>query len=83
MSITWVKTGKSVSAEGTTITYQGVGTDLSIESRKRHIPHAGRSGTWDHTTYFVLKAGKELKERYSLRDAKEWAEVLPEPFRAV
>ena len=65
-----------MSAEGTTITYRGKGTRFTIESRKRHIPHANGDGTWDHTTYFVLEDGRELKEYWSLRDAKEAAEVM-------
>lgn len=72
----WVKISKTVNMEGTTITYAGLGTDLTIESRKRHIPHANGSGTWDHTTYWVMRDGKEVKERYSLADAKEFAEGL-------
>lgn len=71
----WERTGKSVSAEGITITYQYVGTEYSIESRKRYIPHAGgRPGTWELTTYFILKDGKEVIERFSLKDAKEYVE---------
>ena len=74
----WIKTVKTVSAEGTTITYRRLpntdNTDITIESRKRHIPHANGIGTWDHTSYFVLKDGKELVEKYSLADAKEYAE---------
>ena len=77
--ITWIKTGKTVNTEGTTIFYTGKGTDFTIESRKRHIPHAnGRSGSWDHTTYFVLRSGNELIEKYSLADAKEYAEKMAE-----
>ena len=71
----WKKLGKTVSAEGTTVIYEAAGTGYRIESRKRHIPHANGIGTWDHTTYFVLLNGKELREEYSLRRAKEWAEV--------
>lgn len=73
-AIRWEKTGREVNAEGTTIIYSGSGTTLTIESRKRHIPHANGIGTWDHTSYFVLDDGKELAERYSLKDAKEYAE---------
>lgn len=76
MEIKWIKAGRTVSAEGTTVIYQGEGTTITIESRKRHIPHANRSGTWDHTTYFVLKDGKEIIEKYSLKDAKEYAENM-------
>ena len=75
----WIKEGRTVSSEGTTVTYRAEGTDITIESRKRHIPHANRCGTWDHTSYFVLKAGKELKECHALRDAKEYVETQIEP----
>ena len=72
----WIKTNRTVSLAGTTVTYHAVGTDFQIESRKRHIPHAnGKPGTWDYTSYFVLKDGKELTERYSLTDAKEYVEA--------
>ena len=74
--IGWIKTGRTVNSEGTTITYSGVDTNLAIESRKRHIPHANRAGAWDHTSYFVLKDGKEVAEKWSLRDAKVFAETL-------
>lgn len=71
----WKKVGKEVSAEGTTITYAAEGTTFQIQSRKRHIPHAGgRSGTWDHTTYVVTCRGFDVKTFYSLSDAKEWLE---------
>ena len=45
-----------------------------MQSRKRHIPHANGGGTWDHTSYWVLCDGVELKEKMRLMDAKEWAE---------
>ena len=72
----WIKEGRTVSPKGTTITYRLVGTMYSVESRKRHIPHANRSGSWDHTTFFVLRDGRQLIEKYSLKDAKEFAEQL-------
>lgn len=72
---TWAKTGRTVGPEGTTITYTDLReTGLTIESRKRHILHANGSGTFDITTYWVLRDGEDLKQRYTLRDAKEWAE---------
>lgn len=38
---TWAKTGRTVGPKGTTITYTDLReTGLTIESRKRHIPHA-------------------------------------------
>lgn len=72
----WEKIERSVSSEGTTITYRGAGTNLIVQSRKRHIPHANGIGTWDHTSYFVLLDGKELIEKNSLTDAKKFAESL-------
>ena len=74
--IKWTKMGKTVSQEGTTITYEAVDHPITIESRKRHIPHANGIGTWDHTSYFVIFLGKEVAEKYSLKDAKEYAEEL-------
>lgn len=76
MAIKWTKARKEVTAVGTTITYTGEGTDLIIQSRKRHIPHANGEGTWDCTSYFVVRDGVDLKERWSLRDAKEYAETV-------
>lgn len=35
-----------------------------------------RTGTWDHTTYFVIGDGVELKEKWSLKDAQRYAEEL-------
>lgn len=71
----WTKTGKSVTPDCTTIEYSS-GTNVTIESRKKKIPHANRPGTWEHTTYFVLVDGKEVVERHSLKDAKEHAEEI-------
>lgn len=70
----WIRTSKSVSKDCTTITYTLNGTDLKVESRKKKIPHANRNGAWDHTTYFVLQSGKEIKELWTLKAAKEYAE---------
>lgn len=72
--ITWENIEKTVNSEGTTITYRGLGTTMLIQSRKRHIPHSNGAGTWDHTTYWVLDNGKEIYERYALKEAKEYAE---------
>ena len=74
--IRWLKLSKTVTAEGTTIAYWGNGTKITIESRKRHIPHANGSGTWDHTSYFVLNNGEEVVEKQSLTAAKEYAETI-------
>ena len=72
----WIKEGRTVSPRGTTNTYRLVGTMYSVESRKRQILHANGSGTWLHTSYFVLRDGRQLVEKYSLKDAKEYAEQL-------
>lgn len=80
MALRWQKSGRSVTPDGTTITYtawQGCkNTGVTIESRKRHIPHANNVGTWDHTSFFVLKDGKELTEKQSLAYAKTFAEEI-------
>lgn len=83
----WEKVERIENEEGTTIRYQLPGTVYAIESRKRHIPHASREGTWDHTTYVVMKKlgekvtpwmfvreFKDVKTFHTLIDAKEWAE---------
>ena len=73
----WEKIEKTVNAEGTTITYEAEGTNrqLIVQSRKRHIPHANRPGTWDHTTYHVIVRGQEAPRCWqSLTDAREAAE---------
>ena len=73
-AIDWIKLKTRKDEEGTTVIYQAVGAEsLTVESRKRHIPHANGVGTWDHTTYWVLIDGREIKEYYSLKDAKEYA----------
>lgn len=74
----WKKMGKTVNAEGTTITYWADTMPVTIESRKRHIPHANGVGTWDHTSYFVIWKGHDVKEFMSLTDAKEYAKELEE-----
>jgi hypothetical protein len=72
----WIKTGKTFSSEGSTVAYTlDEAPEMTIESRKRQIPHASRSGTWEYTSYFVLRDGEELIEKHSLRDAKEYAEA--------
>lgn len=79
MEMKWGIYDRREGPEGTTITYIPAWEPESrwaIESRKRHIPHANGSGTWDHTSYFVLKDGKEVTEKYSLKDAKEFANSL-------
>lgn len=76
--MTWEICSRSIGREGTTITYiprWKPESGWKIESRKRHIPHANGSGTWDHTSYFILKDGKEVLEKNTLKAAKEYAEM--------
>ena len=74
----WIKREKTVNSEGTTITYQADSCPwLIIQSRKRHIPHAGGygSGTWDFTSYHLIANGKEHEKAFrTLKDAKDFAE---------
>ena len=74
MDIKLEKLSKSERMDGTTITYGVKDTPFLIQSRKRHIPHANRGGTWDHTTFVVMCRGFDVKEFQSLKDAKEWIE---------
>lgn len=75
----WFKAGKTENNEGTTIVYECPGIEgITIESRKRHIPHSNRGGFWDHTTFFIMKNGQEIKEVYSLSDAKRIVENMVE-----
>ena len=80
----WKKIDRTVNSEGSTIPYAAEGTDrqLLVQSRKRKIHHAasmlgyGGATFWWHTTYFVLLRGEEIKECWSLADAKEHAEQI-------
>lgn len=75
----WVKINKVVKGNGdTTITYRLEGTPYTVESRKRQIPHANARGTWSFTSYFVLRDGVEVTEKYTLGDAKRYAESWSE-----
>ena len=77
MTVNWIKTGKVVSASGsTTITYRLDGTPYTVESRKRPIPHANGAGTWSFTSYYVLVDGVEVAEKNKLSYAKEYAQRL-------
>lgn len=76
MTTKWIKMGKTVTSEGSTNIYAYGDTGYTVESRKRHIPHAnGRSGTWDHTSYFVVKDGADVKEFQTLKEAQEYVRV--------
>ncbi|MBQ1315445.1 MAG: hypothetical protein IIY57_04565 [Erysipelotrichaceae bacterium] len=73
----WTKSGKLVVSDGTTIIYSCDESPYTIESRKKQITHAnGYPGTWEHTSYFVVKDGKDIKEFQTLKDAKDYVEDL-------
>lgn len=73
----WEKTGREVMGNGESTTfYESADGWFRIESRKRNIPHANRSGFWFHTTYFLIDGNGNEKEFYSLKDAKKAAEEM-------
>ena len=81
--MTWTQYDKLVNATGTYIAYGTPGqSEIWIQSRKLHIPHANGSGTWDHTTFAVLRGNDVLIEKQTLRAAKEYAEKLIEEGKA-
>jgi hypothetical protein len=71
----WQRAGKIIRHDGTYILYENSGP-FQIESRRKQIPHANGSGTWDHTSYFVIRDGEDLKECFTLKDAKEYVKKL-------
>ena len=71
----WVKTSVKVEGNGEkTIRYESFRNTCSIESRKRAIPHANRSGVWFRTTYFLIQPDGTEKEYWTLAAAKKAAE---------
>lgn len=71
--IKWIKGGKLIRHDMTINIYYYGETGYTVESRKKQIPHAnGRAGTWEHTTYFVVKDGEDVKEFYALKDAQAY-----------
>ncbi len=76
----WKKTGRLEADGCRTVVYEPdpkpQHMDVRVESRKRPIPHSNRSGTWDLTTYFVVRDGADVIEKHTLADAKEAAEEL-------
>lgn len=76
----WRKTGRIEVGGCRTVIYEPIPTPrhvrVTVESRKRPIPHSNGVGTWDLTTYFVIRDGADVVEKYSLTDAKEAAEEM-------
>lgn len=74
----WKRTGKMIRHDRTVNIYEN-GGPYTIESRLVHVPHAnGRAGTWDYTSYFVVKDGKDVKSCLTLKHAKAVVEELEE-----
>jgi hypothetical protein len=71
----WVKALRDVSANNTTATlYRLEGTEYTVLSLKRPIPHANGVGAWMHTTFTVQRDGQQIAEKYTLKAAKAYAE---------
>lgn len=71
----WIKTGTTIRANGEkVIRYESFRNQNAIESRKAAIPHAGGSGVWYHTSYFLIRPDGTEKEYWTLAAAKEAAE---------
>lgn len=75
----WEKIGKTVTEEGTTITYRSQDPMVTVESRKKKIPRAygsGKGGAWEHTTFVVCVSRVPVHECSTLADAKAYAEQM-------
>ena len=75
----WEKISRTVSEEGTTIVYRGQDPLVTVESRKRRVPHAfgsSKSGTYDVTTFHVCVGGVPVHESTRLTDAIAYAEQM-------
>lgn len=71
--IKWTKGGKLIRQNMTINIYYYGETGYTVESRKKQIPHAnGRAGTWEQTTYFVVKDGEDVKEFWTLKGAQAY-----------
>jgi hypothetical protein len=70
----WERAGITVKGSGEkTIVYRASDGNFRIESRRKPVPHSGRSGVWFRTTYFLLDCGTET-EFITMKEAKEEAE---------
>jgi len=73
----WKKVGKSGDEKQMTVSYQMEGKPhITVESRRRQIPHANGIGSWTFTSYFVVMGGYDIAEKNRLIDAEEYAEKL-------
>ena len=72
----WEKIKTVKDENGTTITYAAEDTPLTIESRRRRIQHANRSGYWEYVSYFIMNGEQEIAEKWKLKEAKEYVEGM-------
>jgi len=73
----WEKTSRTVRGDGSkTIRYEC--GDMAIESRTVPVPHSNRSGSWLFTSYWLIQADGTEAQFFSLKDAKDAAEMLEE-----
>ena len=73
----WKKSGKIIRHDVTAICYECDDVPYTIESRKKQIPHSnGCPGTWEYTSYFVVRDGEDVRELQTLKDAKDYVEDL-------
>jgi hypothetical protein len=71
----WVRALRNVSAANiTTVLYRLEGTTYTVLYLKRPIPYADGAGAWIRKEYKVLRNGQQIAERYTLKDAKAYAE---------
>lgn len=71
----WAMVDRNENADGVTITYKALGTNLIVQSRKRKIAHSNRGGFWWSTSFVVMDNGKEVATKMALKDAKKFAET--------
>ena len=75
----WERTEKHVFADGSTnVVYRVEGCPVTVESRKRAIPHANGSGFWWHTHYVTIDPTGAERVFQKLQYAKEYAESWEE-----
>ena len=71
----WTQVAKIVTNDGSTTIYGTADLPgITIESRKRAVPHANRPGSWDYTDFHVMNGDQEMAVKNALKDAKVWAE---------
>lgn len=71
----WYKSFVQLGMEGEkTITYRSRESACVIESRKRLVPHANRSGGWFCTNFALIRPDGTEKIFWRLQDAKDAAE---------